>query len=116
MTRCKSGRTLGNGQFSAVTIRVGGEPFARFVGAKESRKFVRLYSENQGATRTLVLAAIKKEGWVIDDLAFLGLSVDMLPHPNGGVYRPYLDGSVDLDAEFNVVYSEEGFKPDPRYM
>lgn len=116
MTGCKSGKTLGNGQFSAVTILVGGKPFARFVGAKESRKFVRLYSENQGATRTLVLAAIKAAGWSVDDLAFLGLSVDMLPHPNGGVYRPYLDGSVDLDADFNVVYSEEGFKPDPRYM
>lgn len=116
MTGCKSGKTLGNGQFSAVTIRVGGKPFARFVGAKESRKFVRLYSENQGATRTLVLAAIKAAGWSVDDLAFLGLSVDMLPHPNGGVYRPYLDGSVDLDDDFNAVYSEEGFKPDPRYM
>lgn len=116
MTGCKSGKTLGNGQFSAVTILVGGKPFARFVGAKESRKFVRLYSEHQGATRTLVLAAIKAAGWSVDDLAFLGLSVDMLQHPNGGVYRPYLDGSVDLDADFNVVYSEEGFKPDPRYM
>ncbi len=116
MTGMSSGASLGNGQFSAVTIHVGGKPFARFVGAKESRKFVRLYSENQGATRTLVLAAIKAAGWSVDDLAFLGLSVDMLPHHNGGVYRPYLDGSVDLDADFNVVYSEEGFNPATRYM
>ena len=116
MTGCKSGKTLGNGQFSAVSVFVGDKPFARFVGAKESRKFVRLYSENQGATRTLVLAAIKAAGWSVDDLAFLGLSVDMLPHPNGGDYRPYLDGSVDLDADFNVVYSEEGFNPATRYM
>lgn len=116
MTGCLSGKALGNGQFSSVTILVGGKPFARFVGAKESRKFVRLYSENQGATRTLVLAAIKAAGWSVDDLAFLGLSVDMLPHPNGGVYRPYLDGSVDLDENYVCVYSMSGFNAQPRFM
>lgn len=117
MTGCKSGKTLGNGQFSAVTILVGGKPFARFVGAKESRKFVRLYSENQGATRTLVLAAIKAAGWVQDDWAFEGLTVDKIQHHNGlGLYRPYLDGDVDLDENYVCVYSMSGFNAQPRFM
>lgn len=117
MTGCKSGQALGNGQFVAVTCLVGGKVFARFVGAKDSRKFVRLYSENQGADRTRVLAAIKAAGWVQDDWAFEGLAADKVPHPNGeGFYRPYLDGDVNLDADYNVVYNMGGFVAQPRFM